>query len=625
MKNFFTLFVALIMFSFSVNAQYLNLANADDEKERVVAQSTDHHPSHATRAVIWSEDFEGGALPAGWSESIGAATQGWTFNTDAGSQYFPVPAHTTYAAVNDDECDCDMSDMWLITSEIDLSTATTPMLGFESYLHIYSGTFTLKASIDAGTTWADVTTFTTEDAWTAEEVDLTAYAGEMLTLAFHFNDGGAWDYGWAIDDVVVFEPEAHDMAVVGITPSIVLSGETVAPTVTIENLGGTDEAIWSVQLTDGVAYDETIADGATVTVGGTHTITFPDWTPADGDFTLTAILTLTDDADLLNNELSAYVTVADFTVVHGANSNEVSGIYYLGTPDWATAYASGVSIYGGTYITDKLYGITDAGAFGYFDAAVETWTEIGATGIAGESFVISMAYDPVGGGIYTLGLSGSYPEFQVNLYSIDMASGAATLVATSPQTGTLLSIACSANGTLYGIMHTSGNGALYTIDKTDASMTMVGDMGVSVSAYFQSMAFDFETNTCYFQAFDDGGGMNGSYMIDITTAAPTMIGTDVLTSQLTALGIPYSFVAVDDVQAESNLSVFPNPAKDNIYVNDAKDATISVINMMGQVVISEVANSNTTSINISDLAEGTYIIRITNGNDISTQKINIVK
>jgi hypothetical protein len=75
----------------------------------------------------------------------------------------------------------------------------------------------------------------------------------------------------------------------------------------------------------------------------------------------------------------------------------------------------------------------------------------------------------------------------------------------------------------------------------------------------------------------------------------------------------------------SNIAVYPNPANNVVTIENAENAQITIVNMVGQVVASQVANSNRESINISDLSNGTYVIRIENGNEVSTQKLNVIR
>ena len=75
----------------------------------------------------------------------------------------------------------------------------------------------------------------------------------------------------------------------------------------------------------------------------------------------------------------------------------------------------------------------------------------------------------------------------------------------------------------------------------------------------------------------------------------------------------------------NNLSVYPNPACNEIHVDNVAGAQISIYNIAGQEVMSiENADANAT-INVSNLTEGLYIVRMVNGNEVATSKVNIVR
>ena len=72
----------------------------------------------------------------------------------------------------------------------------------------------------------------------------------------------------------------------------------------------------------------------------------------------------------------------------------------------------------------------------------------------------------------------------------------------------------------------------------------------------------------------------------------------------------YSIVGVDDF-VELDISVYPNPVSDNLYV-DSKGVIINkikVLNQVGQVLFSNMAiKDSLNSINVSGLASGSYFI-----------------
>ena len=58
------------------------------------------------QTTILSEDFEGGAVPASWNNITNATDGGWIVGDAAtlSTASFPIDAHTTIAATNDDAC-----------------------------------------------------------------------------------------------------------------------------------------------------------------------------------------------------------------------------------------------------------------------------------------------------------------------------------------------------------------------------------------------------------------------------------------------------------------------------------------------------------------------------------------
>lgn len=169
----------------------------------------------AAQTTIMFQDFEGGGLPSGWSNVSNATDGGWKFgtNTQLQSQYFVIPPHTKMAATNDDACNCNKGDEYLISPSLDLSGYSNVYLSFDAFF--YKGTYNgvsetayVKVSTDGGVTWTTVLDLPGANSWATYDIDLSAYAGQSnVNVAFNYKDGGDWLYGWALDNVKVFEPQ----------------------------------------------------------------------------------------------------------------------------------------------------------------------------------------------------------------------------------------------------------------------------------------------------------------------------------------------------------------------------------------------------------------------------------
>lgn len=83
---------------------------------------------------------------------------------------------------------------------------------------------------------------------------------------------------------------------------------------------------------------------------------------------------------------------------------------------------------------------------------------------------------------------------------------------------------------------------------------------------------------------------------------------------------PGAGVGVPEVSHNTHMSVYPNPAVNQLQVVISQNADIVIYNMMGQSVMSVKGNAGVNSVNISELTAGVYFVNA--GND--TQKL-IVK
>lgn len=176
--------------------------------------------SHAQS--IFEEDFEGSGLPADWSQNTNASDGGWKIGlpTQLSSQFWVIPSNGSLqvAATNDDACNCDKSQDYLITPIFDFSNLTGAALSFDMLFgkSEYQG-FTEQATIEVSTdglNWSVIHELEGHPGWDSHQLDLSSYAGEdSVWIAFHYNDNGGFLYGLAIDNVQVFVPPASDAGI----------------------------------------------------------------------------------------------------------------------------------------------------------------------------------------------------------------------------------------------------------------------------------------------------------------------------------------------------------------------------------------------------------------------------
>ena len=81
-------------------------------------------------------------------------------------------------------------------------------------------------------------------------------------------------------------------------------------------------------------------------------------------------------------------------------------------------------------------------------------------------------------------------------------------------------------------------------------------------------------------------------------------------------------VDIEDVEKNNTLSIFPNPAKDEVFVASAeKIEHIDVLDMSGKTIKSIDVNALEVNIDISSFEKGTYMLKVYTDKNIETKKI----
>ena len=175
-------------------------------------------------------------------------------------------------------------------------------------------------------------------------------------------------------------------------------------------------------------------------------------------------------------------------------------------------------------------------------------------GSFGQSGVYADAFDPNGN---LWALTNGYNSG--TLATVDLATGAATLVGSGSGVAGLMAMAFASNGTLYvGSWDTN---ALYTMDTSTGAVATVGSLG-----FTGLMGFDFDQSGDMF-AIASGGffGPSDLYSINLSTGAGTLVTPIAADSCLMGLSIDSSnrFLATDYCTLNSPLYQI-DPATGNL-------------------------------------------------------------
>jgi acetyl esterase/lipase len=85
----------------------------------------------------------------------------------------------------------------------------------------------------------------------------------------------------------------------------------------------------------------------------------------------------------------------------------------------------------------------------------------------------------------------------------------------------------------------------------------------------------------------------------------------------------YQISRIDNAEIKANFSISPNPANEFFVLRISEDLNtekFEILNLTGQVVYNGKINGRETTVNISDLSQGTYILRVFSKNKIESLK-----
>lgn len=109
-----------------------------------------------------------------------------------------------------------------------------------------------------------------------------------------------------------------------------------------------------------------------------------------------------------------------------------------------------------------------------------------------------------------------------------------------------------------------------------------------------------------------------------TTVPNTVAGSVIMDNLLVKASSTDTLLAVDEVATITQFSVYPNPTKGLIDISNDTDASISSVELSdlnGRVVKTISLGENDTQVNVSDLSQGIYLMKIVSDKGIVTKKV----
>jgi len=186
-------------------------------------------------------------------------------------------------------------------------------------------------------------------------------------------------------------------------------------------------------------------------------------------------------------------------------------------PRQIAAESSGVPIYGYDFTPDGsvLYGVLDSpGALVTVDQVTGASTVVGPMPRVVTEHWVDLTIDPISGRAYATTVADNLTSYAI--YSVDLATGAPTLIKSVAFTAMPIDMAMNCEGVMFA--ESIGTSSLYRVDLSSGQMQLVGPLGRYLE-YAQGMDFDNATGVLHAWLYNGGAGDYTS--INTTTGLAT--------------------------------------------------------------------------------------------------------
>ncbi len=562
--------------------------------------------------ILLEEHFEGTFPPTGWTQQIGPTNRHW--EQIVGDNF---ANNGTQIAFHYWEALGTPSDDWLITPSVSIPNNGQPSKLVFDWISTYywnvdpnnNANIFVKVSADGGTTWdiiwsEDDSTMIVNSGvewpwptyeWRTSFVDLSAYAGQNVIFAFQYtgDDGGSF---W-MDNVFVYEAPFYDIKYYDYRPEFGWFNygclSKIPYPFPMDVFFWAKPQSYGTDSTSNVVLDVDINDGTTSVFTGTSNVS-----PVMVELQIDSLTVDTNTWFTVNNPMPA--TQADLKAY--------TATFSLGLDQTDEFPNDNIKTYN-FETTDSVYARdNDAPAFPYVSPLM--WVDGG-----GDGDMFGLRFD------FT-----NTNDVEVNSVSMHISPYC-------PPGATISGFVAMDDGA--GSFSVVLQTAMYDIQQSDSAtwltLPFVKDgfseflpsgtyiAGVKIDAYNGTefwISEDAETPQASYATF--------WYLVNATTPGWYYYGNY---SQTPFIRLNINSDLPVSINAEQNnisdIAVYPNPTNGELTITNVKNADVTVYNLVGEVVASY--NNVFSKVDISELSNGSYIIKIVDDNNTTTKKINLIK
>jgi len=603
------------------------------------------------QSTIYSWDFNNG-MPSGWSQVTNATDGGFQAGSasSVSSQYFTISdPGSNILATNDDDCNCNKADEYLITDTLDLSNYSVLHVTFKSFFYgaTYSGATEAAEflySTNGGSSWTSLADITPGADWTSQWIDVSAACGNSnVQFAFNYQDGGGWLYGLGIDDFAIFAPYNFDMAVESLDMFSTVGLNNAPYTIegTIKNYGGTtiSSLTLNYSINGGTAVTDNLT-GLSIAPYGTYSFSHStNWNPGstgnyDVDIWASALNGGNDQNnsnDTLSTAIEVVTATADRVVLAEEFTSSTCGPCASFNPGYKQLLDDNDVNTTGTQLVSVKYQMnwpSPGNDPAYNSEALARRQLYGISGVpdvvySGANIATSQAAIDAVMGIPALAElsaewsnTGTYIQCDVEAEALaDLGSNVSLHMAMIEKE---ISHNVQTNGetTFYHVFRKfmdGSNGHAMGSMTAGNTYTHYANSTITVNSNPAQGSFDFWV---------------GANNMDIIVWLQDMSNGEVLQ----AAYADYTTSSVDEMDNLAKyISIYPNPANEvagvEIELMDRSEVTVNMVNAVGQTVLVEAATLDAgvqkLNLNTAELSAGLYFVNV-NVNGVSkTLRVNV--
>ncbi len=586
-----------------------------------------------TSKAQFSENFNAvadGGMPTGWTlfnvdgltvnsaTAVNWVTNAWVCYAKAGLAITSKCAWSTswYSSAG-------TSNDWMWTPAITVP-ASNPVLSYlvaaqdPSYPDGYEVRISTVAPTSGNLMSSTVllTATAAETSATTKFISLAAYAGQTVYIAWRNNSVDM--FLLAVDDVSVQSTPNNNAAMISINNPAIFASGPQSITGTIKNVGFNNITSYDVTYKiDGGASSATYTvTGANIALGSTGNFTHNvQYTFPTGAHTIQVTIGNVNgavDPVLTDNVMSKSVSVASQIVAKTALLEGFSASTCAPCASWnATFNPWAVTNDANMNFIKYQVDWPGTGDPYYIAAAGDRVTYYGVSGVP------DMYHDGVVQTLSTAALATSLSEatakkspFAINGTATYSGNTVTIPITINPYVTTSgLKVHCV-------VCEKKTTGNVGTNGETEWHHVMMTMLPTSAGA-----TVNFTDGTAYTNTLTKD--MTGTFVEEMSDLIAVIFIQDDATKEVyqsktitIATGIGEN--SIGDVK------IYPNPATDNVTIVNALNSDISLYDMYGKLIMSDNKISNSYLLNVSDLAKGTYILKITDGEKTYSRKITVM-